>query len=85
MDSLRLDLAESPTLLPKDTLLAPRKLRVGNNRVAIYVTNAVAACKDALRMLQNVRVTFATRIVALLAPAGCGKTQMAAHLTANTD
>jgi len=85
LDSLRLDLAESPTLLPKDTLLAPRKLRVANNRVAIYVTNAVAACKDALRMLQNVRVTFATRIVALLAPAGCGKTQMAAHLTANTD
>lgn len=84
LDLLRDELTARPRTLPTDVAIAPRRLRSGNHRVGLYSTNAVAACRDALRLLDEIETDFASRAVAVLAPAGCGKTQLAAQLTSGT-
>ena len=79
MSSLR-----NPRALPVDVATAPRRLRSGNHRAGLYATNAVAACHDAVRVLGDVEIGFSSRVVAVLAPAGCGKTHLAAQLTSGT-
>lgn len=85
LDLLRDDLSSQPRILAPDIATAPRRLRYGNHRVALYVTNAVAGCRETLRLLTEVEVAFSSHVVAVLAPAGCGKTQLAAQLTAGND
>ena len=84
LDLLRDELDVRLRGLPKDVATAPRRLRSGNHRAALYVTNAVAACHEAIRVLTDVEAALESRVVAVLAPAGCGKTHLAAQLTANT-
>lgn len=84
LDLLRDELIARPRALPGDVAMAPRRLRAGNQRAGLYATNAVAACHDAVRVLKEVEAGFASRLVAVLAPAGCGKTHLAAQLTART-
>ncbi|PMR75302.1 NACHT domain-containing protein [Billgrantia endophytica] len=82
LDLLRDELRARPHVLPEIVATTPRRLRAGNHRAGLYATNAVAGCHDTVRALGDVESAFSSRIVAVLAPAGCGKTHLAAQLTA---
>ena len=84
LDLLRDELAARLSALPESVAIAPRKLRSGNHRAGLYATNAVAGCRNTVRVLGDVDAAFSSRVVAVLAPAGCGKTHLAAQLTAGT-
>jgi hypothetical protein len=84
LDLLRDELTARSRALPADVATAPRRLRADNQLAGIYATNAVAGCHDTLRVLGEVEAGFSSRLVAVLAPAGCGKTHLAAQLTAGT-
>jgi len=84
LDLLRDEIIARPRALPCDVATAPRTLRAANQRAGLYATNAVAGCWDAVRVLGEIEAGFASRLVAVLAPAGCGKTHLAAQLTAGT-
>ncbi len=84
IDLLRDELTAHPCMLPVDVATAPRRLRAGSHRAGLYATNAVAGCRDAVRLLGDVETDFSSRVVAVLAPAGCGKTHLAAQLTSGT-
>lgn len=84
LDLLRDELNARPHALPSDVATAPRRLRARNQRTGLYATNAVAACHDATQVLGEVEAGYASRLVAVLAPAGCGKTHLAAQLTSGT-
>jgi hypothetical protein len=85
LDLLRDELSTRPRVLSPDVATAPRRLRSGNHLASLQVTNAVGGCREALRLLADVEAAFSSRVVAVLAPAGCGKTQLAAQLTVGTD
>lgn len=82
LDLLRDEFDAHPRALPVAVATAPRRLRSGNHRAGLYATNAVADCHGAIRLLGDVEAGFSSRLVAVLAPAGCGKTHLAAQLTA---
>jgi hypothetical protein len=84
LDLLRDEVGSQPRALPPNVATAPRKLRSGNHRVGLYATNAVAGCHDTVHVITEVESAFSSRVVAVLAPAGCGKTHLAAQLTAGT-
>ena len=84
LDLLRDELTAHPRTLPVDVATAPRRLRAGNHRAGLYATNAIAGCHDTMRVLGDVESAFSSRVVAVLAPAGCGKTHLAAQLTTGT-
>lgn len=85
IDLLRDELRAQPRALTAEVATAPRRLRSGNHQAGLYVTNAVAGCRETLELLSEVEEAFSSRVVALVAPAGCGKTHLAAQLTAVTD
>lgn len=85
LDLLRDELTARPRALPVDVATAPRRLRAAQQRAGLFATNAVAGCHDVVRVLGDVEAGFASRLVAVLAPAGCGKTHLAAQLTAGSD
>jgi hypothetical protein len=82
---LRDVLTSQPRDLPPSVAAAPRRLRSGNHRAGLNITNVVAGCREALRLLAGVEAAFSSRIVAVVAPAGYGKTQLAAQLTSATN
>lgn len=84
LDLLRDELSAQSRVLAEHVATAPRRLRSGNHRAGLYATNAVAGCRDTVHVLGQVEDDFSSRVVALLAPAGCGKTHLAAQLTAGT-
>lgn len=84
LDLLRDELSARPRALPENVATAPRRLRSGNHRAGLYATNAVAGCHDTVQVLGDVEDAFSSKVVAVLAPAGCGKTHLAAQLTAAT-
>lgn len=84
LDLLRDEFAARSRVLPVEVATAPRKLRAAKQRAGLYVTNSVAGCHDAMRILDEVEAGFSSRLVAIVAPAGCGKTHLAAQLTAET-
>jgi hypothetical protein len=84
LDLLRDEFTARSRELPVEVATAPRILRAGKQRAGLYATNSVAACHDAIRVLSEVEAGFSSRLVAVLAPAGCGKTHLAAQLTAST-
>lgn len=84
LDRLRDELLARQFTLPVEVATAPRRLRAANERAGLYATNAVATCHDAYRVMSAVESGFSSRLVAVLAPAGCGKTHLAAQLTAGT-
>lgn len=85
IDLLRDEISSQPRALVPDVATAPRRLRSGNHQAGLYVTNAVAGCRETLVLFTEVEEAFSSRVVALVAPAGCGKTHLAAQLTAATD
>jgi hypothetical protein len=85
IDLLRNEISSQPRALAPDVATAPRRLRSGNHQQGLYVTNAVAGCRETLVLFSEVEEAFSSRVVALVAPAGCGKTHLAAQLTAATN
>lgn len=85
LDLLRDELDSQPRVLTAEVATAPRRLRSGNHQAGLYITNAVAGCREALQLFSEVEEAFSSRVGALVAPAGCGKTHLAAQLTAATD
>lgn len=84
LDLLRDELSSQLHALPENVASAPRHLRSGNHRAGLCATNAVADCHETVRVLGDVEDAFSSRLVAVLAPAGCGKTHLAAQLTTGT-
>ncbi len=85
IDLLGDELKSQPLTLPTIVTTTPRLLRSVNHPAGLHVTNAVYACREALRLFASVAAALSSRMVAIVAPAGCGKTQLAAQLTAATD
>ncbi|MCA9678125.1 MAG: ATP-binding protein [Myxococcales bacterium] len=85
IDLLGDELNAQPRAMTAEVATAPRRLRSGNHQAGLYVTNAVAGCRETLDLFSAVEEAFSSRVVALVAPAGCGKTHLAAQLTAATD
>lgn len=84
LDLLRDELRTRARALPVDVATAPRRLRGGRQRAGLYATNSVANCHDAIQLMGDVEAAFSSQLVAVIAPAGCGKTHLAAQLTAST-
>ncbi|TIH19257.1 hypothetical protein D0S45_03495 [Marinifilum sp. JC120] len=61
-----------------------RKLRNANDRRALYLTNILALFSDARIVMREMAVFIQMSMVAVLASAGCGKTQLAAEITSPT-
>lgn len=85
LDILRQELSVRPVTPSSDVRNAPRRLRSGNHKAALFVTNALGANRQATRLFDQIEGAFGTRLVAVLAPAGCGKTQLAAQITMKTE
>ena len=66
-----------------DTFLA--RLRGGRYRVSLDATNLLADIHGSHEALTSLGHALGGRLVAVVADAGCGKTQLAAQLTASTD
>lgn len=84
LDLLRQDLSLRPPVPDLDVRIAPRILRSANHKAALFATNALGAYHKALRLFDQIDSAFGTRLIAILAPYGCGKTQLAAQLTMGT-
>ena len=81
LDVLRQQLNSRPAHRPELSVL-PRQLRAGRYRAALTVTNALADARRARKILEGVDARLGARFIVVLADAGCGKTELAAQLTA---
>lgn len=81
LDILRETLSTSPVEISGEVRTAPRRLRSARHVSGLHVTNLVAACHEAILLLAEVEDAYSSGVVAVLAPAGCGKTHLAAQLT----
>jgi hypothetical protein len=59
----------------------PRQLRARRQRVALSATNLVADIRIARELLRDVNQVIGKSLIAVVAEAGCGKTQLSAQLT----
>ncbi|HMG73651.1 MAG TPA: hypothetical protein VK582_09125 [Pyrinomonadaceae bacterium] len=66
----------------KDISTAPRQLRSLRLLCALQATNALADMRRAMRLLDEIDHFLSTRLIAVVADAGGGKTQLSAQLTA---
>lgn len=66
-----------------DSLL--REFRAGRHPVSLQATNLVADMHGWYEAMASLDLALSQRMVAVIADAGCGKTQLAAQLTAATD
>ena len=82
---LTLQLIKDGTSFDPDWNKALRKLRNTRNRAAIYFTNLLSLIVDAQASLQSLSEVLQKRVLAVVANAGCGKTQLAAQLTSPTE
>lgn len=84
LDLLRQQLATRPALSAPQLTVLPRQLRARRHHSALSITNALANVGLARSLLDDVDDHLASRLIAVLADAGNGKTQLAAQLTAAT-
>lgn len=82
LDVIQQKLGERKTLIGAEVRSTPRRLRTSNLRIALDATNALDDMRIAQEMLDEVEELLGVGLVALLADAGGGKTQIAAQLTA---
>jgi hypothetical protein len=73
-----------PVVIPKELLSLPRHLRSHQLRAQFAVTNAISSIRIGNAYLEDLQAMFGERLVAILADAGCGKTQLGAQLSAPT-
>ncbi len=83
-DALPQLLASGPA--PPAAALAslPHRLRAARHAAALTVTNVLAAARHVRRLLDALATAVGCRLLAVTAAAGCGKTELAAQLTAPT-
>ncbi|MFA5164015.1 MAG: hypothetical protein WC481_00420 [Candidatus Omnitrophota bacterium] len=82
LDIIRQKLSEQKTLVNKHVRDVPRLLRKSNLPIAIDATNALDDMRTAQNLLKEVEEFLGVGVVAVLADAGGGKTQMSAQITA---
>ena len=82
LDIVQQQLKEQKTLISEEVCNTPRRLRTSNLPIALDATNALDDMRIAQKLLDEVEEFLGVGLVALLADAGGGKTQMAAQLTA---
>lgn len=82
LELLRVKLDGRPKEISKEVADAPRKMRGARLACGLIATNALADLIHAIEMLEEVASFLGTRMIAVVADAGGGKTQMAAELTA---
>lgn len=80
-DLLRQLLATKPFAFAREIEAVPRLLRSGRFVSGLYATNALADLKLAVQLLGQINDCLGKRLIAVLADAGGGKTQLAAQLT----
>ena len=68
--------------IDRDVILALSKMRAANLSIALDAANALSDMRRSQALLESVKGFLSTRLVAVLADSGSGKTQMAAQLTA---
>ena len=85
IDFIQQKLRERKTLIDAEVRIVPRKLRALNLPIALDATNALDDMRIAQEMLDEVEDFLGVGLVALLADAGGGKTQIAAQLTTVQD
>ncbi|MDA3791766.1 MAG: hypothetical protein PF503_25130 [Desulfobacula sp.] len=78
-------LSERKTLLSKEVFAVLRKFRALNLSIALDATNALDDMRIAQNMLDEIEDFIGINLVAVLADAGGGKTQMSAQLTSPQD
>ena len=71
-----------PRSLTPEVVALPRSLRALRSPLVLDATNAVADLRLAIKLLADLAECLGTRIVAIVADAGGGKTQLAAQITA---
>lgn len=79
---LRQVLEEKPERIDKLVDSVPRKLRGARLSCGLLATNALAYLKSAYDLLNQIASLLKTRMIAVVAAAGGGKTQLSAELTA---
>lgn len=75
-------LADNPSAVSWEPLI--RELRSRRQPISLQATNLLADMHDAFRTRQDLQTHLGDSLVAIVADAGCGKTQVAAALTAAT-
>ncbi len=81
LDNIQQKLRERKTLIDTQVHAILRQLRARNLRIALDATNALSDMYIAQKMLNEIEDFLGVELVAVLADAGGGKTQMAAQLT----
>ena len=84
LDLLWEELRNRPAVPSPDLNTLPRQLRARRQVAALSVTNAIADIRYAYDVLDDVGSELGKKLVCVLAEVGCGKTQLAAQLTAAT-
>lgn len=82
LDIIQQKLAERNTIIDMHVRITPRLLRNRNLPISLDATNALDDMRIAQELLDEVEEFLGEGLVAVLADAGGGKTQMAAQLTA---
>jgi len=84
LDLLKERLSALPAPPSPQLAAIPRQLRAIGHRAGLTATNALASIHSARRLPSQIRCELDMRLVAVLADHGCGKTQVAAQLSAPT-
>lgn len=82
LDLLRQRLANRPDPPHPQLAALPRRLRAARKRAGLTTTNAITNTRRARELLKEIDSRVGVGLIAVLADAGCGKTQLAAQLTA---
>jgi hypothetical protein len=82
LDVIQQKLGERKTLIDIDVRSTPRYLRSANHPAALHATNALDDMYTAQDLLDEAEEYLGVGLLAVLADAGGGKTQMAAQITA---
>lgn len=80
--SMRLETAEKT--VPPIVSATPRKLRGAREIASLHATNIVADIRDGLECLREVVARLSERMIAVVAEAGGGKTQLSAEISAES-
>jgi hypothetical protein len=81
-DLLQQQLAAGLVPLPTTIATLPRRLRALAHPAALAIANELAGIRYARRLFEQLSADLSVRSIAVTADAGCGKTEMAAQLTA---
>lgn len=82
LDLVRQSFALRPSPPNRELCALPRRLRFAQKRPALVVTNALSDLRMAIKLIDQVDGFLGIRLVAIMAEAGAGKTQLAAQMTA---